>query len=699
MTNRREFLKTTSLSAAGLLLASPLAAQTLAKAANDPYLLRFRQIHLDYHTSGLIEDVAAQFDPAEFAAALKKASVNSVTCFARCHHGYIYYNTKRNPERKHPFLKRNLLNEQIEACRKQNIRVPIYTTVQWDKFTANQHPEWLMRDAEGKPFTFGEKTFDAGFYEHLDILTPYRDFLKSHLTDLFESVPVDGLFLDIHHVYPNANRAAIDAMLKKGLRPDNEVARYNFYREAIREYKAELTAFVAKLDKNCKVFFNGGHIGPLIRPELPSYSHLELESLPSGGWGYLHFPLTARYARNLGKDIMGMTGKFHTSWGDFHSLKNRAALEFECFSMLAMNAKCSVGDQLHPRGRLDAATYDLIGSVYGQVAQKEAWCEGAKARTDIAVFSAEEFSGYNMNARTPDQMMGAVRMLQEGKHQFDVVDSQSDLSGYKVVVMPDVIPVDEKMKQKLASYLAGGGSLIASYQSGLSPDGKDFNLPQMGISLVGEAPYSPDFIALKGGAMGKNLPETELVMYQKGMQVKTAAATVLADTNVPYFNRTWEHFNSHKHTPSAGKAGYPAVTQNGKAIYFMHPVFTQYAKNAPRWCRQMFLNALDILLPEPLVRAAAAPTALLATLNEQKARNRQVLHLLYYVPERRGNDFDVVEDVVPLFNTAISVKTEAKPVAITTVPENKPLAFEYKNGRCELVLPELKGHQMVELKF
>ena len=55
--------------------------------------------------------------------------------------------------------------------------------------------------------------------------------------------------------------------------------------------------------------------------------------------------------------------------------------------------------------------------------------------------------------------------------------------------------------------------------------------------------------------------------------------------------------------------------------------------------------------------------------------------------------------MVPLFNTEISVKTEAKPVSVSTVPENKPLAFEYKNSRCEFALPELKGHQMVELKF
>lgn len=44
-----------------------------------------------------------------------------------------------------------------------------------------------------------------------------------------------------------------------------------------------------------------------------------------------------------------MTGKFHTYWGDFHSFKNQATIEYECFHMLAQNVKCSIGNQLVPR--------------------------------------------------------------------------------------------------------------------------------------------------------------------------------------------------------------------------------------------------------------------------------------------------------------------------------------------------------------
>ena len=112
--------------------------------------LRFRQIHLDFHTSEFIDGVGSQFDPEEFAATLEKARVNSITCFARCHHGWIYYDTQLNPEQRHPHLALNLLQAQIEACHARDIRVPIYTSVQWDHYTANRHPEWLALDETGR---------------------------------------------------------------------------------------------------------------------------------------------------------------------------------------------------------------------------------------------------------------------------------------------------------------------------------------------------------------------------------------------------------------------------------------------------------------------------------------------------------------------------------------------------------------------
>ena len=61
---------------------------------------RFRQVHLDFHTSELIPDVGLDFDPQNFLHTLQAARVDSINVFAKCHHGYLYYDSKIGT--KHP---------------------------------------------------------------------------------------------------------------------------------------------------------------------------------------------------------------------------------------------------------------------------------------------------------------------------------------------------------------------------------------------------------------------------------------------------------------------------------------------------------------------------------------------------------------------------------------------------------------------
>ena len=122
-----------------------------------------------------------------------------------------------------------------------------------------------------------------------------------------------------------------------------------------------------------KVFHNGGHIRHGRRDLAHMNTHLELESLPTGGWGYDHFPVSAGYARTLGMDYLGMTGKFHKSWGEFGGFKHPNALRYEAMLSVANGASVSVGDQLHPSGEMDMVTYNLIGKAYKEVEEIEPW--------------------------------------------------------------------------------------------------------------------------------------------------------------------------------------------------------------------------------------------------------------------------------------------------------------------------------------
>lgn len=673
--------------------------------------LSFRQVHLDFHTSPDIPDVGLNFEPDEFSKIVKDAHINSITCFARCHHGMIYYDSKLNPERIHPNLtNRNLLNEQIEVCHKNGIRVPIYTTVQWDYYTAKEHPEWLCVDEDG--LLGGQKPYEAGFYGFLCVNTRYRDFLKAHTEEILRSMPVDGLFFDIVIPRDCSCSKCMEDMKSANINTANKGERLIFAQAMLDGFKCDMTSFVRGYNKECSIFYNRGHIGTAHRHVTQAYTHFELESLPSGGWGYLHFPTTIRYARNLGLDCLGMTGKFHTEWGDFHSLKNRAALEYECFNMLALGAKCSIGDQLEPNGRLTKPAYELIGSVYSQIEEKESWCVDANAVTEIGLFTPEEFLGLN-EIVMPESLQGAVRMLQESGYQFDVIDSLCEFKKYKLIVLPDYIPVNAELADGLKRYMENGGRIIASYESGFD-DGNSFALHESFLSLkqeisrdifghpvngkVFERHDYTDYVIPKG-IIGDNLPETEHAMYIKGLEVEAAPDTeVLAKAILPYFDRTYKSFCSHRQTPSSGKEGYDAIVRKDRVIYFAHPIFKQYHVNAPKWCKQLFVNAIKLLGLDPVVKHNG-PSSMMITVNEQCGMNRWVVHILHYIPERRCRNMDVIEDIIPLYDIKLSIKPSGRVKSVMLVPQMQTLIYNIHDGRIEISVPEIKGHQMIEISF
>jgi hypothetical protein len=664
--------------------------------------LRYRQIHMDFHTSEQIAGVGAEFDPEVFADTLARAHVDSVTCFARCHHGWIYYDTVTHPERRHPHLERDLLRDQIEACHARDIRVPIYTTVQWDHLTVREHPEWRVMDPDGR--LQGPPPFEASFYRKLCLNSPYVDFLKAHTRDIQDSLPVDGLFFDIVQATECICRFCMAGMAEQGLDPEEPRARKGFAAATLERFRTDMSAFVRETTPDATIFYNAGHVGPAVRPVVDAYTHLELESLPSGFWGYLHFPVTQRYARTLGKVTLGHTGKFHTAWGDFHSFKNRAALEYECFRMLALGSRCLIGDQLHPRGRIDPDVYDLVGAVYGEVERKEPWCLAAQPVSEIAVFTPEEFQGSGRGLSPA--IRGATRILEELGHQFDIVDSASDLTRYAVVVLPDHIPVSPDLRTALERHLARGGGVLASFASGLDPDLVDFALSALGVRRADDAPLPAfadthhdhcDYLLPRG--IGDGLPATEHAMYLRGLRVEAAdGAEVLADRVRSYFDRTWEHFCSHLQTPSAGEPDGPAIVGRERSVYFAHPVFTQYDRNAPRWCKTLVANALARLLPEQLV-THDGPSTLRVALTEQPDERRWVLHLLHYIPERRGQAFDTIEDVIPLHDLTVSVRAPDGVTSVTRAPGGEAVAHEQRDGRVEITMPRLDGHALLVLAW
>ena len=653
-----------------------------------------RQVHLDFHTSPHIPGIGAAFDAHEFAQTMKQAHVNSVTVFAKCHHGQLYYATE-HPAR-HPGLpaELDLTGEQVQALHAEGIRAPVYISVLLDEFAANAHPEWIARNLDGS--NVGAQPLQAG-WRIMDMTSPYQDYLAEQVEEVLAHFkPVDGIFFDICMDVESLSKYAIQAMLKRGYDPENAASRKAFAHWVTLDYMKRFYRMVKASAPRASVYFNSRPLAGL-PDDLPSMTHVEIEALPTGGWGYMYFLKNVRYARTFGKPYMGMTARFHKSWADFGGLKPYAALKYEVCQMLAHGAQCSIGDQLHPSGKLDPAVYDLIGSVYDYAEACEPWTEGAKPLTQIGVFMADaDPTVYREEPGNTNE--GVTRMLTQLKLQFDMITVQSDLSGYQLLILPDAISVDEALAKKLSAFLRRGGSLLCSGTSGLDADLQPV-LPEMGVLTQGASPYQTTYIRF-GNAVGMGVPKTDHVMYERGIRMTPdAGAEVLAKVVEPYFDRNYQHFSSHAQTPPVlNPSKFGAAIRNGQVISIAYPIFKAYGTHANIPYRQLVQNCINLLLPNKLVEVSGPSTLEVSLMRKAGRKPSTIVHLLQFVAERRAPALDLVEDIVPIYNIPLSVQADAAPSRVYLAPSHAALEFDYTDGRVTFMVPVVDGHQMVVIE-
>ncbi len=649
--------------------------------------LPFRQIHLDFHTSECMPDVGSEFSEENFKKALTLGHVNSITLFSKGHHGWSYHPTKVN--KTHPTLTTNLLDRQLKVCEELGVRTQIYVSAGLDERKAVEYPHF-------RNIRRGNENTLLGAHWHGLCLNndEYLDMLCAEVAEVMEMFKgrFDGVFMDICTPSPCVCHECIKTMLALGLDPENPEDVEKHRKIVYKKYSKRINDTVARYDVNMPVFHNCGEVPKDDREKVFSNTHhLELESLPTGGWGYDHFPMSAAYVRVIGKEFLGMTGKFHKSWGEFGGYKHPNALKYEAALSIANGAKCSIGDQLHPLGKFEEATYRLIGAAYSEVEKKEQWCSDVKAVTDIAIYSS-----YDQSNRHGGPDVGANRMLLEGKYLYNIIDKLCDFSDYKLVIFPDTIVFDGELTAKTEEYLAKGGKILLTGKSGLTKDGKFFK--DFGLDFIGENPMNATYLIPTYDMQPSGI--APYLMYMHGYNVeKTKDADVLAQMQDSYFNRTLRRFCSHANTPNNPESQLFGAGIFGKNIgYIAWNVFLEYAEHGAYHAKRITLDTIEKLIGDCKTLSTNLPSNGVTTLMCQCDKNRLVNHLLYAVTKKRGNT-EVIEDAIPIINTNVKIKLDKAPSRVYIAPECTDLEYKYENGVLEYTVPEFTLHTMVVTEF
>jgi hypothetical protein len=756
--NRRRFLQTAVGSSVGAWVTkgSSTQAEEAAKDAGssaipdaggvakkfwiDPSIaawhpVPWRKVHIEYHTSQHLPRLAQRFNADEFGDRLLAAHVNGATVFAKDMYGYCYFPSKHG--RMHPNLSFDLLGAQVAALRKRKIWVLAYFMLTWNPELAERHPEWLVVHKPGdksrpKPeeVSDAQKAFtntvkpdapgpakagtdpkpaappaeDKGYRAYLwQFCIGREEFLKGELDlirELVSKYELDGVWLDGGSSPPCYCEECLRQLRKKGLNPLDAGVQYAHKEDLRQSFLKRIHEVIKKARPGCLVCpqNQGTFYGLAKRAPLVDCSSQEALFMDAVHYGYHYFPTVIRYARGFGVPFYGCTVCFKDFWADFGGLKSPAQIHTEVAAYVSQGARCDIGDQVPPDGRLEPAIYHVIGQAYRHIERIEPYLEQAVPVTEAALLASGDAPCNEVN-------YGWVKLLTESRVQFDIVERETKWEDrYALVVLPENFWVDQNVASRLQAFIAAGGAVIAAHTSAVLAGTDKSWLERYGLQYAGLSPFTPAYMVPKARFTG-DIPPYPYALYEGASQWRVKPpAEILAVLGEPLFQRSPEHYMSHQQTPFDHTTDYAAVARSGKVATMAFPLGQGYYNQGFWAYREVFRMAIREVLPVPLIQTDAHLTTELS-LTHQAARQdagrreRYMVHIVNFSPMRRTpKHTDFHDDPIPLTDVTVRVNLPLKASTAKALYAGKELSVRRTpGGGVEFRVPRIDIHEVVSL--
>jgi Hypothetical glycosyl hydrolase 6/Beta-galactosidase trimerisation domain len=669
----------------------------------------WRKIIVEFHNSQHMPRVAERFNADEFGDRLLEARVGGALVWAKDMFGYSYYPSAYGPV--HPGLSFDLLGAQVGALRKRKIAVYAYFMVTWNYELGERRPEWLVfnrdRTTDLPKFdeTFGCSVKKRGCITS-SLCLAHEDFVKlelAHIQEFVSRYELDGVWIDGNTSPPCYCHECLRQLRAKGLDPldigvqrDHKIALHLSLLQRIHQV-------VKEARPECEVDIqNNGAYGLAERVRFMDYTDLEAPFTDVNfQYGYYYAPTVVRYARTFGLANYCLTYRFQIFWGDFGGLKLPSQLLTEFATIAANGARCNVGDQMHPSGRLDPAVYHVIGQAYRHIEQLEPYLDQAVPVTEAALLT----SGRPLESPCTETNFGWVKLLIESRVQFDIVEPMAEWERYGLLISSDELAVDEQTAARLNAFVAGGGAVVITHKAGLIAGTDRTWLDRYGLRYAGMSPFKPAYFVPQVNLTGE-IPAFEYALYEGASQWRAEPpATALAALGEPLFQRSPEHYTSHAQTPFDHTTSYAVLARSGRVALIAFPLGQSYYNQGYWIYRQAFQKVLRELLPAPLIQTDA-PLSTELSLTHQAARadmgrkERYLVHIVNFSPlrhTRRGPEF--CEDPIPLTNVAIRLNLPLKVNTARAVVAGADLPVRRApGGGVEVLVPRVLIHEVVSFE-
>jgi hypothetical protein len=634
----------------------------------------FFGVHFDLHASEDITDAGKTLTYAMIDTFLTRVRPDFIQVDCKGHPGISSYPTKVGYHVKG--FEKDPLKLWREVTEKNHVALFMHFSGIIDVKVVNEHPDWAVIQANGERNK-----------QNVSFFSPYLDtYMIPQLKELSRDYKVDGAWIDgeCWALQPDYGKASLDRFTKEtGITdiPHSTSDKYypeflEYTRSLFREHLKKYVDAIHQFNPEFQITSNWAYSSMMPEKVSIPVDFLSGDVTPQNG--VFRSAFEARCLASQGKPWDLMAWGFSWNGGEMPmSIKSAVQLKQEAAEIIAMGGGVQFYFQQNRDLSLKPWLAYMLQDIAGFCRERQPYCYKTKAVPQIALLYPSvsyQKSAPVAYSRPLGMLQGALNVLLDGQQAVEII-MEHNLTGkmdqYPLIVIPECDYLVPSFLDELRNYVNNGGNLLI-----LGAETAAMFKAELGIATSEKKTRSEAFI-LAGkriGAIKSELLSVKfsdgarpLSMFYKGSDLRYPSDEISSSIN------------------SYGKGKVAGIYFNAGTAYteFKTPVIRDFMDET---IRQLFSDRMVEVTGSHLVHVAL-----------NTANGKLFMDLINVSGEHTNQSALAYDEVPPIHDINVSIRSDAKPKQILLQPGNKALEFIYKNGRSTLIIPELPIHNIIEV--
>lgn len=651
--------------------------------------------HVSWVTPGWVDTCAEGrkvFDAVRWLDQIQAAHYQTLIFYTKFHDGHCTFQSRYTD----CCTERDYFGECVAEARKRGLRILAYYSSFIDQDAGNKHPDWQVRQRDGKAAESWAAQRWPDSYCCLNN-PKYREFMLGQIREICKHYKPDGIWLDVFE--PIANENCFCRSCQEKYPAGNHGASIfgthdtRWYQSCHADLLVEINAMIKGINPDCVLGQNTG-----VRH--PDYDHVD-DFFTQERFTAPAISLYCRSVRPLGKPFE-TTSRLYSAVHSWAMRSPERVLLESLATVVHGGASCMELSPL-PTGQIMEEAIGRVADVGRYIRTIEPYLLHTSPVYDAGVFQSEILYGSPWGTTSPPGAWTSV--LMERDIPFACLYANADLSPYPLLILDDSVVPDEALAVRLADYVAQGGHLIVECGAAFGNPAQGILQEILGIEGKGKTGGVAHYMGGLDRRIATDMGEDDLIVEGEAYRIATSTARPLAFYRYELMERKPIKDLYMNLPPRAARSNDPVITLNqygkGIAMYIACPLTTVEIRNhrnneadAREYPAQLAANLARFMVGEPLLMGTT-PAGVEVVINKQA--NCHVVHLLnHYVT---GQYYDSRKCILKLADVPVSIN-EKRSGAITracqmSAGKKKEIPIRRDNQWAEVIIAALGVHELI----